>query len=630
MTPWSTIGYLTYKRTYARTMDDGTTEEWPDTIERVISACDQQLGVAFTKDEEDRLREYMLKLKFSVAGRFLWQLGTATVDRHGMSSLQNCAFTRVDSPVRPFTWAMDMLALGCGVGFSIQREHVSKLPKVRQWFDTPTRVEDASADFIVPDTREGWVKLLGKTLKAAFLSQNTRQGSFTYSTMVVRSKDKPIKGFGGKASGPEHLVWGITQISEVLKKRAGQTIRPIDALDIMNIIGAIIVSGNVRRSAMIALGDPDDIEYLLAKRWDFTNIPSWRAMSNNSVVCNHIGELHEFFWEGYQGKGEPYGIINLRTARKFGRTGEIQYPDPSVEGVNPCSEQTLGNYESCCLSEVFLPNVESKEEFLDILELSYRINKHSLALHSHHGETQEIVHKNFRMGIGLTGILQATKEQLSWLDEGYKYLREFDESYSWKNGFPRSVKITSVKPSGTLSLLPGVTPGIHPGYAQYMIRRIRIAAGHPLVDTCRKHGYHVEYVKNFDGSADRNTVVVEFPFKYPEGTVLAKDLTAIEQLEWVRKIQREWADNAVSVTCYYKKEELPEIRKYLEKYWETDFKALSFLLHSEHGFLQAPYEEISKEQYEDLIARTKLITKIESAEFDENDADCVTGACPVR
>ena len=335
-TPWSQVGYLTYKRTYARAIE-GTdrTEEFPETVERILKACQEQLNCGFTKEEEDRLRFYFLSLKCSVAGRFWWQLGTQTVDRLGLASLQNCAFTVVDHPIRPFCWAMDMLALGSGVGYNIQHKHVDKLPVVRDWFTAPTRVDHGGADFIIPDSREGWVKFLGKTLKAAFLSDSKEKGTFTYSTQAVRGRGTPIKGFGGVASGPEDLCWGINQISKILMQRRGKKIRPIDALDIMNIIGHIIVAGNVRRSAQIAIGDPDDVEYLLAKRWDMGNIPSWRAMSNNSVACDDIRDLHEYFWDGYVGKGEPYGLINLRLSRKIGRLNETQYPDPDVEGYNP-------------------------------------------------------------------------------------------------------------------------------------------------------------------------------------------------------------------------------------------------------------------------------------------------------
>lgn len=628
-TPWSSVGYLTYKRTYAREITPGVTEEFPQTIERVLDACQTQLHCGFTGEELDRLREYFLKLKASVAGRFLWQLGTGTVDRLGLASLQNCAFTVIDHPIRPFCWAMDMLALGSGVGYNLQHRHIDKLPIVKEWFKAPVRMDNGGADFIIPDSREGWVKFLGKTLKAAFLSETPEKGSFTYSTQVIRGKGTPIKGFGGVASGPEDLCWGIGKISEILSKRHGKKIRPIDALDIMNIIGYIIVAGNVRRSAQIAIGDPDDVEFLLAKRWDMGSIPSWRAMSNNSVAADDIEDLHDYFWEGYEGKGEAYGLINLRLSRKVGRLGETQYPDLEVEGFNPCAEQSLAPYETCCLAEVFLPNVESKEEFFDILELLYRINKHSLLLPSHHPETAKIVHKNMRMGIGLTGLLQVSDEKNGWLNEGYEYLREFDEAYSEENDLPKSIKLTTVKPSGTLSLLPGVTPGIHPGYAQYMFRRIRIGASNPLVETCRSHGYPIEYVRNFDGTEDYNTVVVTFPFSYPEGTILASDMTAIDQLKEIQRLQNDWSDNSVSCTIYYRKEELPSIRDFLKKHYRNGFKSLSFLLHKDHGFDQAPYEEISEEQFRILSNKTTIIGNLDNVEFESND-ECVTGACPIK
>lgn len=453
-TPWSSVGYLTYKRTYARRLEEGNpdspTEEFHQTVERVIESSQKQLGVGFTKDEEDRLRNYLLGLKGSVAGRFWWQMGTTTVDRLGLSSLQNCAFVVVDSPVRPFTWAMDMLMLGSGVGYNIQKKNVDKLPAVNADFVPPQRKDTDDADFIVPDSREGWVKLLGKTLKAAFMAE--KNPTFTYSTKLIRSKGALIKGFGGVASGPEDLVQGIERISKVLEKRKGKKIRPIDALDIMNIIGAVVVAGNVRRSAQIAIGDADDVEYLLAKRWDMGNIPPWRGMSNNSVVCSDINDLHEFFWDGYEGKGEPYGLINLNLSRRVGRLGEFEYPDPEVQGYNPCAEQSLASHETCCLAEVFLPNITSREELLDVCKLLYRINKHSLMLPCHLPETEAIVHKNMRMGIGLTGILQATEEQKSWADYVYKKLREYDQEYSVQKGFNPSIKLTTVKPSGCASL----------------------------------------------------------------------------------------------------------------------------------------------------------------------------------
>ena len=628
--PWGEIGYITFKRTYARRLkeDDpnSKTEEFWQVIQRELDASDKQLGVGFTEDEKKRYAELRMKLKFSTAGRFMWQLGTKTVDKLGLPSLQNCAFVVVNSPIRPFTWAFEMLMLGSGVGYNIQKHNVYQLPKVKNKIKIE-RKDTNDADFIVPDSREGWVKLLGKVLKAHFYGGE----GFSYSTVCVRSKGAIIKGFGGTASGPEDLCWGIAEINRILNSRSNKKLRPIDCLDIMNIIGAIVVAGNVRRSAQIAIGDFDDIEFLKAKRWDLGAIPNWRAMSNNSIVSpEDFDELPKEFWDTYN-QGEPYGLINLELSRTVGRTGESQYPDYDVEGFNPCAEQSLANFETCCLSEIFLPNIESYDELLEVLGYSYRMNKHSLALHCSLKETETIVNRNMRMGIGMTGILQATEEQRSWLKSAYEWLRKFDVEYSKKHGFPVSIKLTTTKPSGTLSLLAGVTPGVHPNPAgPYYIRRVRISSHSPLVDVCRKHGFPIEYQRNYDGSEDRSTMVISFPCKLPETTPVAADYDWKTQLDMVRKIQAEWSDNSVSCTVYYKKEDIEDIKEYLKKHFKNEIKTVSFLLYYGHGFDQAPYETINKEQYDEMVKNTKQITSIEVKEDDFDIIDCAGGACPVK
>jgi hypothetical protein len=622
--PWGEVGYPVFKRTYARALGDRT-EEWPETVQRVITACNEQLNCGFTPDQQEELREIMLSLKGTVAGRFLWQLGTQTVDKLGLPSLQNCAFVVVDHPIRPFTWAFEMLMLGSGVGFNIQRENVEELP--RPWANVKiTRLDQNDADFIVPDSREGWVELLRRVLEASFIYGK----GFSFATHLIRSKGSPIKGFGGTASGPEDLVWGMMEINKILNSKNGQYLKPVDCLDIMNIIGRIVVAGNVRRSAQIAIGDADDVEYLNAKRWDLGNVPNWRAMSNNSVVCSNIDKVHESFWDGYNGNGEPYGIINLSATRRMGRTGETQYPDPDVQGFNPCAEQGLANFETCCLAEIYLPNIESYEELKKVATYLYRINKHSLAIKCAIKETEHIVHKNMRMGIGVTGYLQATEEQRLWLSDCYNYLREYDKEYSRLAGFPRSIKLTTVKPSGTLSLLAGVTPGAHPAYSQFYIRRIRMASNSPLVRAAKNAGYPVEFVRNFDGTEDHSTEVVSFPCKFPKGTTLAADMSAIDQLEVIKRLQKEWSDNAVSVTIYYRLEELETIKQWLRENLDV-VKSVSFLLHSDHGFDQAPLEEITEEEYNKMSAMVQPLVSIDGIGFDDVDiADCDTGACPVR
>ena len=622
--PWGEVGYATYKRTYARPMKEGS-EEWEDTVDRVVEACNKQLGCDFNKYEQGEIKDMMMNLKGTVAGRFLWQLGTKTVDRLGLPSLQNCAFTVVDHPIRPFTWAFEMLMLGSGVGYNIQREHVYQLPKVKRKVRIEN-VNDNGADFIVPDSREGWTELLKRVLEASFV---TGEG-FTYATHLIRPAGSPIKGFGGTASGSQDLIWGMQEINNILNNRSNRRLQPIDCLDIMNIIGKIVVAGNVRRSAQIALGDHDDLEYLRAKRWDLGGIPNWRAMSNNSVVCDDIDQLPDEFWGGYEGNGEPYGLINLEASRRMGRTGEMQYPDPDVMGYNPCAEQSLAPFETCCLAEIYLPNIESEKELKKVAVYLYRINKHSLSIKCAVKETEDIVHRHMRMGIGVTGYLQATEEQRSWLESCYIYLREYDRIYSRDAGFPTSIKLTTVKPSGTLSLLAGVTPGAHPGYSEHYIRRIRMSANSELVSVCRNNGFRIEYVRNFDGTEDHSTVVVEFPCKFPKGTMFASDMSAVDQLEVIKRLQAEWSDNSVSVTVYYKKVELDQINAWLRENY-VNVKSVSFLLHNDHGFDQAPLEEIDKKTYNKLKKQCTPITslyeiKMEDVEID----DCASGACPVR
>lgn len=628
--PWGEIGYITYKRTYARRLkeDDpnSRTEEFEDTVNRELWACEKQLKIKFTEEEKETYINSRLNLKWSPAGRFVWQLGTKTVDKLGLPSLQNCAACVVDHPIRPFTWAMELLMLGCGVGYNIQKEYVYQIPRLQKKKVKIERLDTKDADYIIPDTREGWVKLLGKVLKAHFYSGE----GFTFSTQLIRSKGALIKGFGGVASGPDDLCWGILEINRILNENAGKKIRPIHCLDIMNIIGSVVVAGNVRRSAQIAIGDYDDLEFLKAKRWDLGPIPNWRAMSNNSVVCDNISELPSEFWDTYQ-QGEPYGFINLKLARSCGRLGETQYPDNNIIAFNPCAEQGLEDNETCCLAEHYLPNYKSYKEFLECLRLSYIVCKHSLALHCSIKETEDIVHQNFRMGIGVTGYLQANDEQRSWLSKAYEWLREYDKEYSKEHGFPVSIKLTTMKPSGTLSLLPGVTPGGHPNPAgPYFIRRIRIASNSSLIETCKKHGYPMEYQINFDGTEDKSTMVVSFPCKVPSGTPIAANFSWKDQLEVVKRLQTEWSDNSVSVTVYYRKEDLEDIKKYLAENYSDNFKTLSFLLYNDHGFKQAPYETISKELYELMIKDIEPITSVNINEKDFEIVDCDTGACPIK
>lgn len=622
--PWGFdgLGYIVYKRTYARTLEQGGLEEWVDTVERCINGA-QEIGAGYTKEEAEKLFDLMFNLKCSFAGRMLWQLGTGTVRRIGLPSLCNCWFTLLRKP-EDFCFMFEHLMLGGGVGFSVRKEDVHEFPRIKPDVKI-VHQKTTDADFIVPDSREGWVELLRKVLDSFFVTGK----SFTFSTILVRPEGEPIKTFGGKSSGPRYLIEGIEKICGVLKNREGKKLRSIDALDIANIIGSIVVSGNVRRSAELAIGDPDDYLYLKSKRWDLGNVPNWRAMSNNSIYVDTFEQISQEVWDGYYGTGEPFGFINIRNARKFGRIGELR--KDNVEGFNPCAEAQLEDKEPCDLSEIFLNNIESYEEFLIAAKLLYKTQKAVLTLPSISEETTKVTKRNMRIGLGVTGIVQSMGK-LEWLEKGYKELQQFDKEWSRIRGWNESIRLTVVKPSGTLSLLAGSTPGVHPAFSRYYIRRIRMSSSDNLVPLLRSSGYHIEYVRNFDGSENHDTVVVSFPCFVGDNVITAKDMSAVDQLELVKKLQAIWADQSVSVTVYYKKDEITAIQEWLKQNFEKSMKTVSFLLHSEHGFDQAPYEEITKDIYEKMVSKLKPIQNIsdERSWNSLEDLECGTGACPIK
>lgn len=615
------LGYIVYKRTYARKLDDNSTEEWWQTVARCVNGA-QKIGAKYTPEEAQRLYDLVFNLKCNFAGRMLWQLGTSTVDRFGANSLLNCWYTAIRKP-EDFCFIFENLMLGGGVGFSVKREDVHELPKVKKGVSI-THKATKDADFIVPDSREGWVKLLELTLNSFFHTGK----SFTFSTILIRGAGEAIHGFGGTASGPRILIEGIEKIGGIIREREGKKLRSIDVLDIANIIGSIVVAGNVRRSAEIAVGDPDDFHFLRAKRWDLGNIPNWRAMSNNTISADSYDQISNTVWDGFEGNGEPYGFFNLPLAKKYGRLGEERKDD--CEGVNPCAEITLADKECCNLSEIYLNNITSKEELIECATLLYKTQKAICALPFIHQETNDIVHKNMRIGVGVTGICQST-HKLDWLADAYKVLRKFDKAWSKENGWNESIRLTTTKPSGTLSLLAGASPGIHPGFSRHFIRRVRMSSSDSIVTTCRSLGYHVEYAKNFDGSEDHGTCVVSFPSSFGEDTILAKDMRAVDQLELVKKVQTVWSDNAVSVTVYYRKEELPEIKNWMKENYASSLKSVSFMLHSEHGFVQAPYEEITEEKFKEMTSKTKPLTSVIISAGSELDGiECASGACPIK
>ena len=324
MKDWSNLAKVVTRRTYAR-RDSGTLENWNQTVERTIGG--NVKGKNVPEQEIKDLIRFAEERKCGPAGRGYWFSGAPAHKKIGGTALVNCWFLTAGD-WHNFVVAQDLLMLGGGVGLSVEHQFVSKLPRVKKdvvIVHKPTK----DADFIIPDSREGWCELTNRILESFFVTSK----SFSYSTICVRGKDEPILGFGGTASGPLPIIEFVKNLCAVLVSREGRAVRPIDAADILTSIASLVVSGNVRRSACLIQGDCWDKEYLKAKRWDLGQIPPHRANANYSVVCEDIEDVHPLFWKTYE-QGEPFGIINRSNIQKYGRMGEIK--SDSAIGVNPC------------------------------------------------------------------------------------------------------------------------------------------------------------------------------------------------------------------------------------------------------------------------------------------------------
>lgn len=621
---WSNEAKVVYTRTYARKKGDSR-ENWEDTVRRVIDGNVRKYrGTELLEaNEEDRLFYYIFNRKAMPAGRGLWFSGSEAHDRLGGAGLVNCWGATADN-IENFVMAQDLLMLGGGVGMSVEHKYVSKLPRPKKGVVVKHKLTN-DAEFIVPDSREGWCELTRRVLNSYFV---TGKG-FTYSTVCVRGKGEPINGFGGTASGPIDLIAFIDKLSALLDSRAGKAIRPLDAADMLCLIGQMVVAGNVRRSAILILGDCWDKEYLKAKRWDLGTIPSHRGMANFSVVCDDVEDLHPAFWQSYK-HGEPFGIINRTNMQTYGRMGEEKRDTAVV--VNPCAEIGLENGEPCNLTECFLPNLDGIEEFKEAARLMFRWSKRITCEDYHNPTNDKVIKKNRRVGVGITGCLQAPELfKPEVLDKVYKTIQKENVAYSKALGVPESIRTTTVKPSGTVSLVGDVTPGIHPAYSRYCIRRVTVAANDPLVELLREAGHHIEPKKELDGTLNHGTLIAEFPVKAPDHTPCADEgFDTWKQLEVVKLAQKYWSDNSVSVTVYYDENNLNEVKEWISNNL-TEIKTISFLKYQGHGFVQAPYEPISKEEYERMTAKLKPVN-LEALGYGEDVGvdECQSGVCPIK
>lgn len=637
--PWGPVGYPVYKRTYAQRLypenKDSPKEEFIDTLRRVINGI-LTIGGAFTHEELETLAYYFYNLKCLPSGRGLWQLGMPTVARIGGDSLQACWHVKMEGPIDPFCFTLEELMLGGGMGFNILPEVVYSMPEVK-YSPTVVRTSDCDCDLIVTDNREGWVELLRKVLTSFFFTGK----DIYYNTDCIRDKGAPIRSFGGTASGPEDLVNGLAEICKILNRRHRQKLRPINVLDIQNILAMIVVAGNVRRSAQIACGSGQDREFLNAKMWSLGSIPRWRQQSNNTCIESNIRNLHPDFWKGYETDpatgypyGEAYGLFNPTVSANYGRLADgLNYrPDPRISGPNPCGEITLEDRECCNLGELFLVNLQDEGEFHVAAELMNKVQKTISCLPFLNEKTNQVVKENHRLGTGVTGFTAAHHlRDPRIFNQVYRHIEETDRKYSKLLGVKESIKLTTVKPSGTLSKLArGCPPGANAAYALHQILRVTFASDNPMVEEYRRAGYRVEVKQNIDGSLDYGSMLVVFPIKYPDGTATDATTSALQQMENQRFLQTHWADNSVSMTVQYNEDEWPGCRNYLEEHYDDHIKAISFSRHA-HGFKQAPNEEITPEEYHRYSSSLRPVNGYSAYEdAPVSELECTQGTCGVR
>jgi ribonucleoside-triphosphate reductase len=628
--PWGfgDLSNIIFKRTYSRIKPNGEQEKWPETVSRCINGA-QKIGAKYSKQEAERLFDLMFNLKCFFSGRGLWQLGTRTLDLVGHDSLLNCWVTKVSS-IEDFHFIFTESMLGGGVGCNISREYTQELPRVKRNVRCVMK-NTKDADFIVPDSKEGWAYLWRKLLRSYLVTGE----SFTYSNVCIRPAGEPLKTFGGIAPGPKPLMDGSQELCRILEEREGKKLRTQDVADIICCGGQVVKSGGIRRTALILLGDVDDIAFLNLKRWDLDiTIPPYRSNSNNSLICNDYNHLLDNYWKPYDGSGECYGLFNLKNSKRFGRLNETKIDgfdlfDDDIIGGNPCAEALLADKEPCNLAELALNNIKTKEEMFECAMLLYKAQKAIAAGQYLFEDTNEIVHIKMRLGLGVTGVCQ-NPEYEEWCDYVYKELRKFDKKYSKENGWPQSIRLTVVKPSGTLSLLSGSSPGANPGYSKYHFRTVRFSTMDKLVPLLKEAGYRIEPEKRLDRSLNHDIAVVYFPCKFSDETICEDKSGAIDQLERIKTLQTCWADQAVSNTVYYKMDGLNEIKEWLKKNYNNSIKTVSFLLHSGHGFEQAVLQPITKEQYQESVKSIKAIdVKNVSNELIDSQ-ECQNGVCPIR
>ncbi len=607
------------KSRYAKYFDGKGREDWSETVERYM---DNVVRPKAGKDSYiNQIRDAILDLEVMPSMRAMMTAGKA-LERDNTAGY-NCSYLPVDDP-KSFDEAMFILLCGTGVGFSVERQFISKLPEVPELFDSETTI-------VVKDSKEGWAKAFRQLLALLWAGEIPQ-----WDIGLVRPAGSRLKTFGGRASGPAPLVELFNFAITTFKNAQGRKLSSIECHDLMCFIGQIVVVGGVRRSAMISLSNLSDDRMRHAKSGSWWETAAHRALANNSVSYTEKPDMETFMreWQALvESKSGERGVFNRQAskkqAEKYGRR------DPNHEfGTNPCSEIILRPYQFCNLTEVVIRATDSIEDLerkvrlatiLGTIQSSYTKFPYLRKVWSTNTEEERL------LGVSLTGIMdnRLTTSENRGLKKTLEHLRSVavDTNAEWADrlGIPRSTAITCVKPSGTVSQLVDSASGIHARHSPYYIRTVRGDNKDPLTQFMIDRGIPNEpCVMKGD-----TTTVFSFPVKSPAGATTRNDMTAIEQLETWLTYQRSWCEHKPSVTISVRDSEWMSVGAFVYEHFD-EMSGVSFLPHSDHTYQQAPYQDCTKEEYEQLLAiMPKSIDWSELSEYEEEDntAGSQTMAC---
>ena len=597
-----------YVRTYSRWIEDKKRREtWEETVERYISFIVQERGSLIPDKVISKMREKILNFEVMPSMRAMWAAGDAAKNEN--VSMYNCSFVTLDS-VTSFSELFYILMCGTGVGYSVENSYIQNLQ------DVPRILIDHKETIIIEDNREGWADSVKFLMNSLYSGKDI---DFDYTH--IRPKGARLKTMGGRASGPAPLINLHTYIREMFFNAQGRKLTSLECSDIANQIADSVVVGGVRRSSQISLSDLNDEQMRNAKNWPF---PPRRFMSNNSAVYRNKPSAVEFLKEwsalASSGTGER-GIFNLQSAKL---NCPKRRDSDKIAGVNPCSEIVLRNREFCNLSEVVITSDDDVDSLLEKVETATWIGVIQSTFTDFpylSKEWKKNCEEERLLGVSLTGQLDNPK-LLS--PDILKILKakaiKIAKHAAQKLNINIPTAITCVKPSGTVSQLVDSSSGIHPRFARYYIRRYRISSNDPLFKMIKSQGIPMTPENGQEKLKDEDisTWILEFPIEAPENCIVRDDMSAMTQLSLYEKVQTNWCEHNVSMTVYVKDNEWFDVGNWVYNHWES-VNGISFLPYDNGNYKQAPYEELTKQEYNKSMKTFKNIDYSELSKFELED-----------